>query len=393
MTAYRDPLPPFAGAYRKLVRQLPGPVRDGRAWLFPDGRRLPLIGGGMPLDTERSISTFTDITAGRTGDIRNLQLGLTVVRYKLRLTLTYTQGNANGALQADSPYSFLKNVQLQLGGSSPLRNADGRFWKWWNQIQRKGTPTNFTAPSASANAATSVVAEMFMDLAQPDMIPGLSEAYKMDTREQATVSLIFDWGQPSDLATTGGGTAGTITSPQMVINEVDDPVFTGPSSRRQITKQQYQSASLGAGDNDMQVPVRGVAYRGIALSFRSANADPNLAAGDDTFANTISLIGDNNFKYVDAAKYATIQQENKANYEMVNGWPAGWILLDFAKYGTLSQHLITKQIKNPLILRVNLNSALPANPQVLVYLINDVIVIRQQAGARPAGRTLAGVGR
>lgn len=364
------------------------------AWLAPAHfAGLLLVGAlGMALDTERPILTFTDVTAGRTGDIRNLQLGLTVVRYKVRFTGTYTQGNQNGALNADSPYGFIKNVQFQLGGASPLRNTDSRFLKFWNQIQRQGVANNFTAPSIVANAATSIVAEFFMDMAQPDMIPGLDRAYELDTREQSTVSMIFDWGAATDIATSPG-TAATVTSPQVVVSEVDDPIFTGPSSRRQITKQQYQSAGLSSGDNDMQIAARGPAYRAIVLSFRSAATDPNDAAGDDTFANTISLIGDNNFKYIDAAKYQALQQENKATYNMQGGWPAGWVILDYAKQGTLRQLLVTRRVKNPLTLRVNLLSSLPANPQVLVYLVNDVIVIRKAAQGRAAGRTLAGVAR
>jgi hypothetical protein len=330
------------------------------------------------LPIERKIRDDTNINFSTTGDVRQLKLGQTVKRYKVRFNFTYTQGGAGGTLAPDSPYGLVKRFALQLGGGAYLREADARFWKTWNQIQRSGVPDNFLAPSTSPNAVTNAFLEFTADLSQPDMLPGYDDAYVLDTRLLSGIDAIFDWGAASDVMS---GNPGTLSAPELIITEEDDPGFVGESSRRQITKKQYQSSSLSAGDNDMNINAKGPLYRAIAVWFRSGASDPNAATGDDTFCNNVSLIGDNGFRYLDQVPYKQIQQKNKQVYNMQGGWPAGLILLDYAETGTIRNLLPTKDVKNPLTLRVNLTNSLPANPQILVYLINDVLVLRAGGGA------------
>lgn len=334
-------------------------------------------------ELERQVLQFTDITAGRTGDIRsNLPLGIAINRYKLRFTGTYTQGTGAGVLQPDSPYGFLKNLQLQLGGGFPLRNADGRFWKFWNQIQRHGVTPDFVAPSVAANAASAISFTTFVDLVQPDLNSPLDRAFVLDSRLVSGLAHVFDWGQPTDIATAGGGTAATLTVPQMTVVEVDAADVRGAASRVQVSKQQVSTGQITAsGTFDVPITAQGPAYRAIVVSARSGSTDPNLAVGDDTIIASVSLIGDNAVRYYDLAPWAQIQNENKNTYGMVNGWPAGWVVLDFAKDGTLNNLLLTQNRKQ-VILRLTFASTQPANQWVNVYPVNDILVVARAAAAK-----------
>lgn len=328
-------------------------------------------------EIERQVLSFTNITAGQTGDIRPLPIGITAVRYKLRWTATYTQSATAGALQPDSPYGFLKNVQLQLGGGFPLRNHDGRFLKFWNFVQRFGVANRFVAPAVTANAVTNIVAELTVDLFQPDMIPPLSQAFVLDTRLLSGLALVFDWGVIGDIATNGS----TITPIQMVVTSCEAADVSGPSSRQQISKQLVQTASITAnGFFDVPITAQGPAYRALVFSFRSGATDPNDAAGDDTFASTLSLIADNAVRYYDQAPYVQIQQENIQTYSAQGTWPAGYAFFDFAKAQNLTNLLLT-QLRKQLVARIVFGSSIPANAWVLVYPINDILVVKRPVAA------------
>jgi hypothetical protein len=330
-------------------------------------------------ELERQVLQFSDITAGRTGDIRsNMPLGIAVTRYKLRFTGTFLMGAAPGALQPDSPFTFLKNLQLQLGGGFPLRNADGRFWKFWNTIQRSGVVPDFVAPSVAGNAQTSISFVTLMDMVQSDLNPPLDRAFVFDTRLVSGVSPVFDWGQATDIATG----ASSLTSPQMTIVEVDAADVRGAASRVQVSRQQVSSGNIVANSTfDVYIASQGPAYRAIVLSARSGNADPNLGVGDDTIVTAVSLIGDNAVRYYDLAPWTQIQNENKVVYGMINGWPAGWVVLDFAKDRTLRNLLLTQNRKQ-LVLRLTFASSLPSNPFVNVYPVNDILVVARSQAAR-----------
>jgi len=330
------------------------------------------------MNLERQVLQFTNITPGQSGDIRALPLGITAVGYKLNWTGTYTQSATAGALNADSPFGFFANITLQLGGGFNLKSADGRFWKFYNQIQRKGVPNNFVAPAVTSNAVTPISAQLFMDLAQPEMVPPLDQAFVLDTRLLSALNLVFNWGTAADIATNST----SITLMTMTVVSLESPTLAGPASRQQVSVQ-GPTAPTAAGNLDFIITSQGPAYRGIAISFRSGNTAPNDAAGDDTICNNISLIADNAVRYLDQEPYGQIQQENKAVFLMQSSWPAGWVVLDFAKDKTLA-HLLYTQTRKQLILRLNLNS-LPSNPWIVVYPINDILVIRRAVGTKPAG--------
>jgi len=330
-------------------------------------------------ELERQVLQFTDITAGRTGDIRsNLPLGIAINRYKLRFTGTLTMGGAPGSLQPDSPYGFLKNLQLQLGGGFPLRNADGRFWKFWNTVQRSGVSPDFVAPSVGGGAVTAISFTTYVDLVQPDLDPPLDGAFVLDSRLVSGLAHVFDWGAATDIAVG----ASTLTVPQMTIVEVDAADVRGAASRVQVSKQQVASGSITAsGTFDVPITAQGPAYRAIVLSARSGSTDPNLAVADDTIITAVSLIGDNAVRYYDLAPWTQIQNENKNTYGMVNGWPAGWVVLDFAKNRTLRNLLLTQNRKQ-VILRLTFASSLPSNPWVNVYPVNDILVVARANAAK-----------
>lgn len=316
---------------------------------------------------------------GQANDRQRLPLGVTVARYHVKVSFTVTIGTMAATLVTDSPYNIIKRAQLILNGGKPLRVAEGRFYKWINGVQHLNAEP-FTAPAVTANAVTPTSFEFDIDLEQDDLLAPNDRAFWMDTRLLSAADLVIDWGTVTDIVNNGGGTADAITVPQVTVTAEEVADAGGAASQLQQTEQQASITTTG--NIDIQIPALGPAYRGLAIFARSGNADPNKGIWDDTIVGNVSLIGDNTVRYLDQVLWGQLQSINKQRYPIVGGWQAGSALIDFARDGTLRDILLTAARKQ-LILRLNI-AATPANSWVLVYPLNDILVL-----ATPPGQTKA----
>ena len=358
-------------------------------------RRAPRIGGGSRRAEEQVLQWIPNM--GQANDRQKLPLGVTVARYHCRFTGTLTVGTNAVTPFADSPYGVFHRIQLILNGGKPLRVAEGRFNKWLNNVQH-GVSEPFTVPNGTGGAATAIKAEFDIDLEQDDLLAPNDRAFWMDTRLLSALDLSIDWGGVNDIVPANtGGIANTLTSPQMTVTAEEITDAGGPSSQLQQTEQQASVAATG--NLDIQIPALGPAYRGLAIFARSGNADPNLGNWDDTVVSTVSLIGDNTVRYMDQVAWAQLQSMNQVRYTPQGGtWQAGSALIDFARDGTLRDLLLTAARKQ-LVLRLNIGSVANGNVWILVYPLNDVLVLaappqaqrRVAAGARGAGVTRRGL--
>lgn len=333
----------------------------------------------MP-DITRLAKTFTPAGYPATSDIQQIIGATTVRKYLFHFTGTFAQGALAGSPAPDTPFSLLRRFAYQPGGV-PLRDADGRFWRWWNKMQNGffQAPAS-VAPSLAPNASGAFSFDLTMDMEQPDLLAPVRSAFLFDTRG-IDINMVFDWGSANDLDLNNvAGDA--ITATLVQITAVDEPQAIGRASRVQISKLQVVSGQIAAsGTFDQTIPAKGPAYRGIALSVRAGNTDWNRAAGDDTVLAYVSLIGDNAIKFYDRVPYSAIQLENRKHYGFND---PGWILLDFAKDRTLGHLLYTLTQAgrvNDLVLRLEFASSLPANPTVLVYPINTILYFRSNPQA------------
>jgi hypothetical protein len=317
-----------------------------------------------PLD--RLVVSFAP-TLNLAGQRQPLPLGLMAVGYKIRATGTLTVGSAAVTLVEDSPYGLISQAQLVLGGSYPLRQADARFWRFWNRYQHF-TDNRFTQPSPAAAAVTNFVAEFSIDIEQPELLPPLDRAFWMDSRRLARVEMVFDVGGDGDVTSVNTGTANAFSALNIQVRSKEIQDRAGITSRMQLTRNFYPS--LATGDNDMQLTALGAAYRAIILHFVSGNATYNRATSDDTFGNTVTLAGDQ-IRYWDAVPYSTLQQEDKQQSE-IEAWPPGFVVLDAARSRNL-QDLVQTGNRRSLVLRTNLTSV-PSNAQIGVYLANVILV-------------------
>lgn len=337
----------------------------------------PIIGGARKVP--RAVDTFTP-TESQTVR-RRMPIGLTTARYIIRFTGTLTVGVAVATILEDSPLGFIRNLELSLNGSFPLRSWDARAARFWNVYQQKTAPV-LTAPSG-AIGASNFVAEFTVDLEQVDLLPPNDRSFWLDTRRYSSVELVWTFGAAADVATLGGG--GTVALSALSIEVLADEVadLGGPASRMQASRQ--QQALTATGDTDIQLPALGPLYRAVALHFTSGNADPIRATSDDTILTSATLIGDNILRHVDAARYRNIRSENKG-IAQAETFPAGWAVLDFAKAKHLADLVRTERTRQ-LILRLNV-AAVPANTFVQTYPINALLLQRRPATGRPNAAAL-----
>lgn len=352
----RDPRHLYRDAYER------GGMLD---WPYPFA---PVLGSARKVP--RRVDVFTPVASQTIR--RRMPIGLTTARYLIRFTGTLTVGVAVATILEDSPLGFIRNIELVLNGSFPLRSIDARAAFFFNRYQQKTSPV-LTAPSG-AIGASNFVAEFSIDLEQLDLLPPNDRAFWLDTRRYSSVELVYTFGADADVATPGGGGTAVLSALniEVMADEVAD--LGGPASRMQHTR--MVQAIAATGDLDVQLPALGPLYRAVALHFTSANADPIRATSDDTILSNATLIGDNILRHVDQAAYRQIRSENK-QVSQSETYPAGWAVLDFAKKQHLADLVRTERTRQ-LVLRLNIAAA-PANTFVQVYPMNALLL---RPGAR-----------
>lgn len=321
----------------------------------------------------RQIETFTPV-AGETGVRRRMPLGMTLAAYHLRLTGTLTVGVAAATILEDSPFGFIRSMQVMLNNSFPLSGdgMHGRIYFFLNRYQR-GTSPRVTAPLAAVGASN-FVAEWSHYFGQPDLVPPLDSAFWLDSRLLANLELVFNFGQAADVATAGGGGTVALSNLALTIWAEEVADVGGPTSRMQINRLANAVSATGQQSFPTQgLPSLGPAYRAVALHFTSGNADPIRATSDDTILTDATLIGDNIVRHVDAARYESIRGDNKLTRSLET-MPAGWAVLDFARSATLRDIILTARTRN-LQLLLNIGAA-PANTFVEIVPLTPLLAVR-----------------
>ena len=198
--------------------------------------------------TERNFATLvqgSNLTLGVQNRLR-LALGTTYQALKLRLTGTLTVGVAVATILEDSPLGLLRSIDLVLGGGQPLRQKDARAVFRTNHIQH-GTQPRITAPSG-AIGASNFVAEVYVDLWQPDLRGGLARAFWLDADFLSSLELVVQVGVDADVATPGGGGTAVLSNVQLGVDIVEALDFGGQLSRmqeiRQIVRQVTATGTL-----------------------------------------------------------------------------------------------------------------------------------------------------
>jgi len=337
------------------------------------GLPLPPISGGMPVGpTERNFATIVP-----TLDVQNrlrLALGTTYQAIKLRLTGTLTVAVAVATILEDSPLGLLRSIDLIVGGGQPLRSKDGRATFRLNHIQH-GTQPRLTAPSGAIGAST-FVAEVYVDLWQPDLDFGLARAFWLDADFLSQLELVIQVGGNTDVATPGGGGTAVISNVQIGVDLVEVLDFGGQLSRMQEVRQIVRAvAATGVLDVD-PFTGGGVNYRGFLIHATSGNADPNRAASDDTIIQDVSVFVPARRIY-DAIPWERIRAETKRVYSL-ESIPAGWGLVDFAKERHLGYVLDTTGDQ-----AVNMRFTIAAAPANSIIQVYPLVFQKRQVQGRP----------
>lgn len=327
---------------------------------------------------ERPIRTYTPVNSQE--ERTRLPLGASILGYRLRFTGTLTVGVAAATILEDSPLGYLRNIQLVVGGSFPLRVHDARFVNFWNRLQY-GAPNRITAPSGAVGASN-FTAEVIVSLEQPDLLAalGLKRGFILDSRPLGSLELVVTPGVDADVATPGGGGTAVLSALSIQITEMAAQDVAGVLSRMQIARIQQAISATGSQDLPL-MPGAGVAYRAFALHFTSGNADPIRATSDDTVLTDLTVIDSRGVRYLDAVPYEQLRAQNKRTYGLET-IPAGFVVADFAQDHTLDDLLFTFGIQNVTV-RMNVGAA-PANTFVQAYPINALLVPARGVG--PAGR-------
>ncbi len=343
---------------------------------------IPDIRGGMPLAqlqerplvTERNVFTLVSPTENAQTRQR-LPLGTTYQTLRIRLNGSLVVTTA-GTIIEDAPQGYLRSLDLVLGGSNPLRVHDARMIAVLNQLQSGGAAPRLTTPSGGVGTTT-FVAELFVDLWQPDLLYGLPRTFWLDTRYVSSSELVITLGGP---ATIMSGGAATTSGVNLAADLVEVLNRGGLLSRMQILRQVVQPVTA-TGTLDLQpFAGGGVQYRGFLIHATSGNADPNLAASDDTVITDTTLFESGGLRIVDAVPYERLRNEMRRNYNLRSSdLHAGWEMVDFAKEHHLDDRLDSRGAQN-LTMRFTIGAA-PANAFLQVYPL-----VYQQRRQAQAGR-------
>jgi hypothetical protein len=291
-----------------------------------------------------------------------IPLGATLQTIVLRLTGTLTVGTAAATVLPDSPLGYLKQVDLILGGSFPLRSLDGRALFLRNTLQRFTAPRR-SAPSGSVGSSN-FLAEVYLDLWQPDLLPPLARAFWLDTRFLSRVDLVVNVGEARDIATPGGSGTVTISNVNIdvIVEEVPDAggLLSRMQELRAVVRQVTATGRLALDP----FAGAGVTYRGFLVNARSGNADPNRGTDDDTIISAVALRDSRGRRWVDDQPWETLRSQTKTTYALET-MPNGWALVDFAPSQTLEDLLVTRGLQNVQMELVI--GAAPANAWVQVY--------------------------
>lgn len=328
---------------------------------------------------EQPIRTYTPVDNQL--ESTRLRIGASILGYRIRFTGNLVVTVA-ATIAEDAPLGYLRQVNLLLGGSFPLRVHDARFVQFWNHMQYSSANRR-TAPSGVVGT-TAFLAEVILPLEQPDLLSalGYKRGFMLDTRPLGSLELQITPGTVSDIITAG---TATLSALSINITELSAQDAAGVLSRMQIARVRATVPATGQQDLPLFTG-RGVAYRGFALHFTSGNANEFAATSDDTILTDLSVIDARGVRYLDAVAYEQLRAQNKRTYG-IETIPAGWVLADFAQDHTLDDLLFTRGIENVLV-RMNVGAA-PANSIVQAYPINALLVAARnapQAGAR--GRML-----
>lgn len=321
----------------------------------------------MPLVTRRKIATIS-APADNTPQRVPIPLGATLQAIILRLTGTLTVATTAATVLDESPLGYLKQIDLLLGGSFPLRSLDGRAAYRRAHFQQ-GTAPRLTAPSGAVGSS-SFLAEVPINIYQPDLLSALARAFWLDTRFLNRAELVINVGAAQDVATPGGGGSVSLSnvSIDVLVQEVVDA--GGLLSRMQEVRAVVRSvSSTGVLDLDPFAGA-GVAYRGFLIHAVSGNADANRGTGDDTIISTVTLRDSRGRRYLDEVPWEVIRAETKYTYGL-ESLPSGYGLVDFAKAHTLEDILQTRGLQN-VQMSLRIGSA-PSNSWVQVYPLVPIL--------------------
>jgi len=332
---------------------------------------------------EQTVRTYTPVDTQR--DSTRLRLGASLLGYRLRFTGNLVVTVA-ATVREDAPLNYLRNIEVLLGGSFPLRAHDARFLNFWNRIQYM-SPNRLSAPAGGVGT-NAFSANVDVLLEQPDLDPalGLKRGFLLDSRPLGSLELAVTPGTVTDLISAG---TATLSALSINITEMAAQDVAGVLSRMQIARVQQAIVATGVQDLPLFAGA-GVAYRAFALHFTSGDADPIRATSDDTILTDLTVIDSRGVRWLDAVPYEQLREKNRRTYGL-EPIPAGWVIADFAQDHNIDDLLFTFGIQNVTV-RMNVGAA-PANTFVQCYPINALLVPaktgqRVMAGGR--GRALRG---
>ena len=324
-------------------------------------------------------------TAGQSNQIYNVTPKTVFTGFHARLTGTYTEGASAQQILAWAPLGFLRRLELNLGGGSPLLSADGRLHYFWNAYTRGGgTQGVLIPPLGGANQVTNIEANIWLDIMRYDLHPPYNTSFFLNARALATLMFIADYGGTADIDAAASG--GTFSNMNLTITAEEWQDVTGEGSYSQLTKRQFVPIATGDMSPGIDLQCGGPIYRGVVLHAVSGAADPNQTPliGDDTVISAVSLITDNGVRIMDHVPWATVQARNRTISSWQGAWPPGFAVLDWAYDHSIRHELVTVN-RNSLTV-VPTIGALPANAQILVYTINDLLVQRKPQGTAKGRR-------
>lgn len=256
-------------------------------------------------------------------------------------------GGADGALNAEQPWSLIRNIQIVSSAPSrttlaEIRNLDFAAMGVLDRIF-SGTVDQVAALAAPGiQAATQIIAQCEVPFYLPRTVNPRAGA--LNTHELSALDMVVDWGTGTDLIT--GGTR-VITLSNGILQVSAEEYLDVPSNQAKYAVNLARTLEYPAVAASTQFPVdlkRGFPLRGVLIKTFTRAAGVVAHTPVDTKINAVSVMVNGVPKMQWASNgvvnsgWIALQAENKTMFGL-EAVPAGYAFVDFMPDGQFDRLL------------------------------------------------------
>lgn len=246
---------------------------------------------------------------------------------RLSGTLTIAVADATSVLDA-APASLIKDIKITANGKTVIKSIDGATLYKINAIKH-ATLAPLTAPAVGVgdHAFSCLIA---LDLV--DLLGKVPLDTMFNSNGLSTLDLSVTWGDAEDLVVIGGATLTWGVTPTLSVTSIESFGDIEPKQQL-ILNTEYVAADsevIATTDKHQIVLATGNFFRTLILKATDAGVPENniinnitLKSGNEVFMNIPGV---------------NLREQNKGKYKLET-MPAGFYVIDFAKYGSLADLL------------------------------------------------------